>query len=105
VVARRPADQRTPTAADVEQTLAALQAQLAADVIELVALRLVQHVLVGLEIGAGVHPLRVQPQRVEGVGHVVMEGDGLLVAVPGVLPGKALCQPLEQAGGLGWFCP
>lgn len=46
----RPAHERAPAAADVEQAFASLQAQLAADVLQLVALSLVQRVIRRLEI-------------------------------------------------------
>ncbi len=44
VVLRGPEDQAAPAAADVEQGLAGLEHQLAADVIELLRLRLVERV-------------------------------------------------------------
>lgn len=52
VMARRPADQGAPAAANVEQALAGTQLQLAANVFELVDLRLIERVRFGLEIGA-----------------------------------------------------
>ena len=81
VMARRPADQRAPAAADVEQAVSGLQAQLAADVLQLVALGLLERVVGGLEVGAGVDPLGIQPQAVEGVGHIVVERDRRLVGL------------------------
>ena len=52
IMPRRPAHQRTPAAADIEEMLTGFQAQFAADMIELVALRLFQRVVWRLEVGA-----------------------------------------------------
>lgn len=75
VRARSPARQGAPSAPDVEQAFAGPQTQLAADVIELVALRLIERVLGRLEIAARIHALLIEPQPVEGVGHVVVKRD------------------------------
>lgn len=53
------ADQRAPTTADVQQVVARLKAKLAADVVQFIALRLIQRFVGGLEVGAGVDPFSV----------------------------------------------
>ena len=79
IMLRRVDQHRAPAAADVEQRLAGLQAQLAADVVELVELRLVDVVGEILEVSAAVdHPL-VEEEPVELVRNVVVMGDRLLV--------------------------
>ena len=50
VMLRRPEDQATPAAADVEHPLAGRETKLAADVIELLLLRLVERVAFGAEV-------------------------------------------------------
>ena len=77
VVAGGVQGERAPAAADVEQRLARLQPQLAADHIEFVDLRLIEAVAPVVEIAAGVDHLRVEPQPIEGVGDVVVMGDVL----------------------------
>jgi hypothetical protein len=67
--------QRTPAASDVEEALARMQHQLAADVVQLLALRLVQRIGIVTEIRAGIHHALVQPEAVEVVGHVVVVAD------------------------------
>ncbi len=67
--------ERTPAAADVQEPLAGSEAQLAADVVELLHLGRVEGIAVVAEVRARIdHPL-VQPQSVERVGHVVVVGD------------------------------
>ena len=62
-----------PAAADVEHPQAgAIQQQFGGDVILLVALRLLQRVVVMAKIRAGIMPLLVQEQLVEGIGKIVM---------------------------------
>jgi hypothetical protein len=73
--------QPAPAAADVQQPLAGLQAQLAADVVQLALLRGVQVVVGRLEVGARIDHAPVEPQRVEVVRDVVMVGDGRAVAL------------------------
>src|SRR6267142_1565558 len=80
VVLGGPAHQRAPAAADVEELVARLQAQLAAEVVELLRLREVDVLVAGLEVGARVHHLAVEEQRVELVRDVVVVVDGLRVA-------------------------
>ena len=84
--------QRAPAAADVEQPLAGLQAELAADQIELVALRVGERVVRGVArpVGAGVRHPRVEHERVEVVGQVVVVGDRRAVAQLGVQPAAQL---------------
>src|SRR4029079_10731452 len=65
----------SPTAADVEETLARLQPQLGANVVELGDLRLLERVPRRAEVSARVHHARVEPQLVELVGDVVMVRD------------------------------
>ena len=75
VVLGGPDGEAAPAAADVEQALVAAQAQLAADQIELVGLGLLERA-VGLAIvGARVDHERIEEQRVEVVGDVVVVGD------------------------------
>jgi hypothetical protein len=61
-----------PAAADVEEALARGEAQLAADVVELLRLRVVERVRVGAEVRARVDELGVEPEPVEGVRDVVV---------------------------------
>jgi hypothetical protein len=82
VVTGRPAHQRTPAAADVEQPLAGTQPELATDVLQLVPLSLIQRFVGTREIGAGVHALLIEPQTIELVGDVVMERDRTAVLRP-----------------------
>ena len=66
----RPQQQRAPARTDIQKTLAGLEHQLAADVIELGFLGLRQRhrgVAQVAVISARIHPARVQPQRVEGI--------------------------------------
>ena len=73
------AGQRAPAAADVEQRLAGLQPQLAADHFQLVLLHLVDVIIPIGAVGAGVDHLLIEPERVEFVRHVVVVADVLLV--------------------------
>ena len=85
VVLGGPDGEATPAAADVEERLVGLEAELAADEVHLVFLRLLE-LAVGLAVvGAGVEHERVEEERVEIVGYVVVVGDGL-----GVPPLRAL---------------
>ena len=75
VVLGRVQQEAAPAGADVEEALAFLQHQLAADVLQLGFLRRGQvHAGVAV-IGAGIDPLRVEPEGVEVVGDVVVELD------------------------------
>ena len=73
------ADEAAPAAADVEEPFARLQAQLAADHLQLVALRLRDVVVPVGVVGAGVDHLRIEKERVEVVRQVVVELDVVLV--------------------------
>ena len=69
--------QPAPAAADIEQAVAGLEPQLAAEQAQLGLLRLVEILLAGFEIGTGVDHVPVQPEPVEIVGQVVVVGDRL----------------------------
>src|SRR4030095_11335698 len=83
VVLRGPDAESAPAAADVEHPLARLQAQLAADQIELVGVRLLESCLGGAVVGAGVDHQRIEEQGVEVVRDVVMVRDRLRVVLLG----------------------
>ena len=72
-------DQRAPTAADIQQTLPRLQAQLAAKVLELLFLGRLQVVIRCSKVGAGVDHTFIQPERIEFVGAVVVMVGGLAI--------------------------
>jgi hypothetical protein len=80
VVLRRPDREPAPAAADVEECLAGLQPELAADEIDLVLLRLLELAVRIAIVGAGVEHERVQEQGVEVVRDIVVMRDGLSVA-------------------------
>ena len=81
IVLRGPDGQGAPAAADVEERLTGLQAQLAADEVELVRLRLLE-LAVGIAIvRAGVDHERVEEECIEVVRHVVVVGDRLRVVL------------------------
>lgn len=103
----------TPAAADVQEPVALLQAELAADQVELVALGVLQGPPV-LPVGAGVDHGGAEHQGVEVVADVVVVADGLLVAASGVqragaaahfLGGRGRRRPgareVEEASGEG----
>ncbi len=71
------ARQSAPAAADIQQPLAGLEPQLAAQMAQLGLLRLFEILVAGFEIGAGVDHVAVQPELVERVGQVVVIGNGL----------------------------
>ena len=73
------AEEPAPAAADVEKAVALAQAQLAADHVELVDLRLFQGVAPVGEVSAGILHLRIKEQFVEVIAHVVVELDEILV--------------------------
>ena len=78
-LAGRAQHQRAPAAADVEQRLAGLQAQLGQDVVDLFLLRFRQRLVAVLEIGARINHPRVQPFGIERVRHVVVVLNGRAV--------------------------
>jgi len=65
-------DQPAPAAADVEETLPGLEHELAAYVLEFLLLRLVERIVVALEIRARVRHVAIEPEPIELVGHVVV---------------------------------
>ena len=68
-------DQRSPAAADVEQSLACAQVELPADQLELGVLRRIQRLVMAREVRARVRHAVVEPQGVEVVAHVVVGAD------------------------------
>ena len=88
-------DEPAPAAADVEETLPGRQAELAADVVELRDLRVVERLRVVPEVRARVHHALVEPHAVERVADVVVVRDVGAVGAPLVQEGlDALAQPL-----------
>ena len=83
VLLRRVADQPTPAAADVQETLAGLETKLPTDHLHLVELGLLEAVLPVGEVGAGVLHLPIEKERVELVRDVVVELDEVAVVPPG----------------------
>lgn len=81
VFASRKTRQPAPAAADVQQVLAALEPQLAAQVVEFILLRLLQRFIAGLEVRAGIDHLPVEPELVEVVGNIVVIGNRRRVSV------------------------
>ena len=79
VLLRRPYRQCAPAATNVQQALAGLEHDLVQDVVQLGALRLFQCFVLLRKIGAGIHHVRVQPQAVKVVGHVVVVLNGLRI--------------------------
>lgn len=97
VVLGRVQGQRTPAAADVQEPCAGPQSELAADQLQLVALRVGGAVAgrVAGPVAAGVRHRLVEEQRVEGVGQVVVVTDRRPVA------GLAVQGPAESGAGGG----
>ncbi|MNS61036.1 hypothetical protein D3C72_940520 [compost metagenome] len=84
IVLCRPQQQAPPARAHIQKALARLQAQLAADQIELGLLGL-RHIEIGLRvIRTRVDTARIEPQRIELVGDVVMKLDLLRILGQGV---------------------
>src|SRR5262249_23932682 len=75
-------EQSAPAATDIEQLLARLQSQLAADHFQLVGLRLRKGVVPVAEIAATVLHLGIENKLVELVAQIVMELDKLRVIDP-----------------------
>ena len=86
VAGRGVQDERAPATADVEQALTRLQAQLAADQLELALLRALERVAGVREVGAGVDEARPEQQLVEAVRDVVVMADRGPVAAHRVQP-------------------
>ena len=96
VMLRGMADQRAPAAADVEEAIARLQPQLAADHVELVRLRAGEIVVpVGLKVGAGIDHLGIEEEPVERVRDVVVVGDVPLVGGGLPVARRVLVDPVE----------
>ncbi len=93
VLPGRVQDEAAPAAADVEEALPGLQAQLAADEVQLAELRRLE---VGSAIGevpAGVDHPAVEEEPVEVVRDIVMVADGFAVALHRVQPPRKMCRP------------
>lgn len=97
-MARFQANKCSPTTADIEQRLARLAPELAAQVIERVALRLLQALFGVFEVGAGRHYLLVQPERGELVRDVILAGNGMPVSLVRISMDKA-CAPPSRLDG------
>ena len=93
VMLRGVADQRAPAAADIEEPLARLEPELAADHLQLVGLHAVDVVRPVGGVAAAINHLAVEEERVEGVRHVVVVGDVALV-----LRGRAARRGLVRDG-------
>lgn len=99
--------ERAPAAADVEQRLPFTQPELVADQVELADLGAVKRawILGGilrrllLEVGAGVHQVRIEEVRVEPVAGVVVETDRLAVPRGGVQPARDATARTRGAAG------
>ena len=100
IMLRRMADQRAPAAADVQMPRARLEAQFAADHVELVELGLVDVIMeIGGVIGAGIDHLLVEEELIEGVRHVVVMGDILLVGGGVAAPQRLVVAPPPREAG------
>ena len=73
-------NEAAPTTANVEQTLAGLEAKLATDQIELRFLRDIERVIGGAEIGARINHPAIEPELIEVVSDVVVKADRCRVA-------------------------
>src|SRR5713101_48741 len=82
----RAQNQCAPAAADVQEPLARLEQELVEDVIELLFLSELQGIGLAAEIGAGIHHVPVQPQRIERVRDVVVVLNGVAIAFAAVAP-------------------
>ena len=103
VVARHVQRQRAPAAARLHHPLAGPEAHLAAHVVHLRLLGLLQRRLAVLVVGAGVDHALVEPEPVEVVAQVVVVVDVLAGAAEGVLAGAgeaAEDRLLERRAGL-----
>ena len=81
--------QPAPAGADVEEAVALLEHELGADVLELRGLRLGDRHRRIAKVGARVDPSRIEPQRVEIVGDVVVELDLLGVGLRAMAQARA----------------
>src|SRR6266849_10822471 len=82
----RAQDERTPAAADVQKPLARPEQELVEDVIEFLFLSEFQGIGLAAEIGAGIHHVPIQPQRIEVVRNVVVVLNGVAIALAVVAP-------------------
>ena len=76
-------DEPAPAAADVEQTVAGLEPEFAANNVQLVALGRVE-ILIRLQKYARVHHAGIEPELVELGRHIVVIANGLGVAFLGM---------------------
>ncbi|MNK35689.1 hypothetical protein D3C87_542200 [compost metagenome] len=95
---RRADHQRAPAAADVEQRLPGLEFDLGEDVVDFLQLRGGQVFVAVLEVGARIDHVRIEPELVERVRHVVVVLDGFLVRRLGVR--EVAGHALQRAAGL-----
>src|SRR5439155_237142 len=70
----------------VQEPLARLEQELVEDVIELLFLSELQGIGLAAEIGAGIHHVPVQPQRIKRVRDVVVVLNGVAIAFAAVAP-------------------
>src|SRR5882762_8791873 len=82
----RAQNQRAPAAADVQKPLPGLEQKLVEDVIEFLFLGELQGIALAPEIGAGIHHVPIQPQRIEVVRDVVVVLNGVAIALAVVAP-------------------
>src|SRR5271170_569445 len=78
--------QSAPTTTDIEQTIPRLQSELAADVVDFLFLRQIEAILWFTEIGAGINPLPIQPQRKKLVRYIIVASDRTPVEQPRMPP-------------------
>src|SRR5260370_40686464 len=90
--------QSSPAAADIQETLVRLQAQLAANEVELVSLGRLQRLAPGRKIRARIHHLIVEKQPVEVVRHIVVMANGVAIACLAVRPAADVCHQLPWRG-------
>src|SRR5438552_2106582 len=79
-------NERAPATADIQEPFARLELELVEDVIEFLFLSELQGIGLAAEIGAGIHHVPVQPQRVEVVRNVVVVLNGVAIALAAVAP-------------------
>src|SRR2546425_9631413 len=96
---RRAQDERAPAASDVEKPLAGAEHELVEDVVEFLLLGRVQGIGLAAEIGAGIHHVPIQPQRIEVVRDVVVVPDRVAVAPSRVTPDTAQAAAPAGSGG------
>ncbi|MNN43970.1 hypothetical protein D3C81_1582360 [compost metagenome] len=77
----RKARQPAPTTTDIQQIFARLQTQFSTQMTEFGLLGLLKGFAAGLEVGAGIGHVAVEPQLIKGIAQVVMVGNRLGVRV------------------------